>query len=180
MVLGSYLGELKTKVHKLTHSQNQCRSHSRESRFSHNPWAGGLQPWFRANVNDLLNITRWRKRHHVQISKQWGRGSWKSLFIQLVLNASLLANVFENLSHNPRNQRNQESCMPPHTSLSASTIKPSAEREELCYVCGLRWEGSHSHLLKHIFNWGVISIKLNVQPLAVQMDFDNCMYSCKQ
>lgn len=46
------------------------------------------------------------------------------LFIQLVLNASLLANVLENLFHYPRNGKNQESCK--------LSLSPSLHCEAIC------------------------------------------------
>lgn len=169
MALGSYLGELKTQVHKFTCSPSQSRPRSSERWFLGDSWAGGLRPRFCANVNDLLNIRCSGKRRHAQLSKQWGRGHMEAqLFIQLVLNASLLANVLENLFHYPRNGKNQESCK--------LSLSPSLHCEAIC-----RKEGTLLHLghqmgrvtvssLKTYFNWGVISMKLNMRPLVVQMD----------
>lgn len=124
---------------KFTCSPSQCRPRSSERWVLGDSWAGGLRPWFCANVNDLLHRTCSGKRCRAQLSKQRGRGRMEApLFIQLVLNASLLANVLENLFHYPRNGKNQESCKL-SLSLPASILKPSAEREELCYIWAIMY-----------------------------------------
>lgn len=169
MVLGSYLGELKTHMHKFTCSPSQSWPRSSERWFLGDSWAGGLRPWFCANVNDLLNIMCSGKGPHAWLSKQRGRGRMEAqLFIQLVLNASLLANVLENLFHDPRNGKNQESCK--------LSLSPSLHCEAICRKGGTLLRLGHQmgrvtvSSLKTYFNWGVISVKLNVQPLVVQMD----------
>lgn len=169
MALGSYLGELKTQVHKFTCSPSQSRPRSSERWFLGDSWAGGLRPRFCANVNDLLNIRCSGKRRHAQLSKQWGRGTWKPncLFSWFWMQAS--SPMFWKIySITPGMGKNQESCK--------LSLSPSLRCEAIC-----RKEGTLLHLghqmgrvtvssLKTYFNWGVISMKLNVRPLVVQMD----------
>lgn len=148
-------------MHTFTDPQNQCRSHSSES----------LSRWAEAPIlckrKWSLNIPCLRKRCYVQISKLRGRGSWQSIVYSDGFECKPPSQCFGKIYPiTPGTGRNPACCL----SLPASTIKLSAEREEFLYVWGIKWEGSHSRLLKYMFNRGVISIKLDVQPLAVPMD----------
>lgn len=149
MALGSYLGELKTQVHKFTCSPSQSRPRSSERWFLGDSWAGGLRPRFCANVNDLLNIRCSGKRRHAQLSKQWGRGTWKPncLFSWFWMQASspMFWKIYS-ITPGMGRIKSPASCL----SLPASVVKPSAERKELCYIWAIRWEGSQSPLLRHI------------------------------